>query len=335
MIVSQEAAHRARAALAVIIPQLFLSRGACMMAIPVSHGNAMNTASWAELNTVSPAYKQIVDSGLTKNLEELEAYGLTVITPEQLLEAGKGQPHIMDTAREAILRIAEERTGVRHDVDAGTHGMLSGQGSNDSQYLLYAFLEKDPIFEEMIAHPMTLPLIEYYLGASCQLSSLTCFIKWQNEVGYGEHLGLHDDSGLYRNGPLPDKPHVFNTNWILTDYTRDNGAFCIVPGSHRLQRHPKPGEGVRHAVPVEAPAGSVLVFHGNVWHGAFPRRNPGLRLSVNCYYCGPHFRCQEDFRGRISDAMLARNGDRFRRLVGYDDPWGFSDERGPVPYCQR
>ena len=130
-------------------------------------------------------------------------------------------------------------------------------------------------------------------------------------------------------------PHTFNTNWILTDYTKDNGAFCIVPGSHKLCRHPKPGEGIEDAVPIEAEAGSVLVFHGNVWHGAFPRINSGLRLSVNAYYCGRHFRAQEDFHGRISEEMLARNNARFRALVNYDDPWGFTDKRGPVPYYLR
>ena len=290
----------------------------------------MSTLTWAELNTVSPAYKLIKERGLTKNLEELEAYGLTVISPEQL-----GEPRILERAREAILRIAEQRTGVQHDIETGKHGKLDGAGSNDSQYLLYAFLEKDPVFEEIIQHASTLPLIEYYLGANCQLSSLTCFIKWKNDIGYGPNLGLHSDSGLYRNGPLPSMPHVFNTNWILTDYTKDNGAFCVVPGSHRLCRHPRNGEGADKAVPVEAPAGSVLVFHGNVWHGAFPRVNDGLRISINAYYCGPHFRTQERFQGRISDAMLARHDDRFRQLLGYDDPWGFSDERGPVPYRLR
>ena len=33
--------------------------------------------------------------------------------------------------------------------------------------------------------------------------------------------------------------------------------------------------------------------------------------------------------------MLARNNDRFRQLVNYDDPWGWKDKRGPVPYCLR
>ena len=285
---------------------------------------------WSTLETVAPAYKLVQERGLAKNLEELEAFGLTVILPEQL-----GEPDLLHRAREAILRIAEERTGVKHDIESGAHGKLDVVGANDSQYLLYAFLEEDPVFEEFIQHPMTLPLIDYYLGETCLLSSLTCFIKWSNEIGYGPGLGLHDDSSLYQNGPLPDKPHVFNTNWILTDYTKENGAFCIIPGSHRLQRHPRPGEGVEKAVPVEAPAGSVLVFHGNVWHGAFPKTTPGLRLSINAYYCGQHYRAQEDFRGRIPNEVFDRQDDRFRQLLGYDDPWGFRDQRGPLPYWQR
>jgi len=292
----------------------------------------MSAASWAEAATIPAAYRMIRERGLEKNLEELEAYGLTVITPEQL-----GEPRVLERARDAVLRIAEERTGARHDIETGEHGTVEEgrAGSTDCQYLLFSFLEEDPVFEEIIQHPMTLPLVEYYLGEQCQVSSLTSFIKWSDDVGYGPGLGLHNDSGLYRAGPLPATPHVFNTNWILTDYTLDNGAFCIVPGSHKLCRHPKPGEGVDDAVPVEAPAGSVLVFHGNVWHGAFPRKNPGLRLSVNAYYCGPHYRTQESFHGRISDEMLARNGDRFRELVHYDDIWGFQDGRGPVPFHQR
>jgi len=290
----------------------------------------MGTTNWSELTTVSPAYRLIKERQLTGHLEELEAYGLTVITPEQI-----GEPRVLERARDAVLRIAQERTGVKHNVETGAHGTLDGQGTNDSQYLLFAFLEEDKVFEEIVQHSQTLPLIEYYLGANCQLSSLTCFIKWQNEIGYGPTLGLHSDSGLYRNGPLPAMPHVFNTNWIMTDYTKENGAFCVVPGSHRLCRHPRRGEGADKVVPVEAPAGSVLVFHGNVWHGAFPRVNPGLRISINAYYCGPHFKAQERFQGRLSEDMLARNNDRFRELVGYDDPWGFTDARGPVPYRLR
>ena len=67
-----------------------------------------------------------------------------------------------------------------------------------------------------------MPLIEYYLGESCLLSSLTSFLKWQDEIGYGETLGLHNGSALARPPHPLDRPHVFNSNWVLTDYTRAN-----------------------------------------------------------------------------------------------------------------
>ena len=291
----------------------------------------MSTKHWPQLKTISPAYQRIKERGLQGHLEELESYGLTVIPPEKI-----GGNSLLERMRAAILRIAEERTGVKHDIETGEHGSLIGEGTNNSQYILFTFFEEDPVFEEVVQHPMTLPLIEYFLGVDCQLSSLSSFIKWQDPDGYGKNLGLHDDTILYPGPVLPAVGvHKCNSNWILTDYTKDNGALCIIPGSHKLCRHPKPMEGVEEAVAVEAPAGSVLVFHGNLWHGAFPRVNPGLRLSVNADYCGRHYRIQENFHGRLSEEMLSRNDDRFRQLMNYDDTMGWQEKSGPVRYRFR
>jgi ectoine hydroxylase-related dioxygenase (phytanoyl-CoA dioxygenase family) len=288
----------------------------------------MNNLAWQDPK-VNKSWGAIDAKGLTHHLQELLNYGLTIIPPEAI-----SIDNHLERMRDAVLRIAEEQTGVEHVIETGQHGSRDVMGTNESQYLLYAFLEKDPVFEEVITCPQTLPLIEYFLGQACQLSSLTAFVKWKGAKGYGEGLGLHNDSGLAPQ-PLPPNPPVFNTNWILTDYTKENGAFCIVPGTHKLCRHPGYMEGVERAVPVEAPAGSVLVFHGYVWHGAFPKLTDGLRLSVNAYYCGQHYRAQESFHGRITQEMLARNPDRFASLVGQQEVWGFSDERGPIPFDKR
>jgi ectoine hydroxylase-related dioxygenase (phytanoyl-CoA dioxygenase family) len=118
---------------------------------------------------------------------------------------------------------------------------------------------------------------------------------------------------------------VFNTNWCLTDYTKDNGALAVVPESHKLRRHPRPGEAAKQAIPVEAPAGSVIVFHGNLWHGSFPRMNPGMRLTITAYYSAHYCRPQEHFPSRISEESLARNGERFRQLLNVDDLMGIED----------
>ena len=54
--------------------------------------------------------------------------------------------------------------------------------------------------------------------------------------------------------------------WALTDFTEANGATRIIPGTH-LADH-SPDYGSRYdSIPAEMPTGSVLVWHGSLWHG--------------------------------------------------------------------
>ena len=66
--------------------------------------------------------------------------------------------------------------------------------------------------------------------------------------------------------PKPHAPTVCNSMWALTDFTEANGATRIIPGSH-LADH-SPDYGSRYdSIPAEMPKGSVLVWHGSLWHG--------------------------------------------------------------------
>ena len=281
------------------------------------------------------ASQQIEARGLTKNLEEIEAQGFTVISPEQM-----GDPRLFEQTKEALLRVGEEITGVRPNEETGEHGFTDCTGTTPTQNMYHGILEKDPIFEEIIQHPLTLPLIDYYLGPGYLLSGFSGIVKWQGLEGYGDAIylnqgGLHADMNMYPFEPLPDPPMRFNTAWCLSDYTKDNGALSVLPGSHKLRRHPKPGEGMDQAIAVEAPAGSVIVFHGGLWHGAFPRINPGLRLCVFSCYDAFYCRTMEHYPNRISEESLARNGERFRQLLNIDDLYGHEDHRGPIPRRER
>jgi len=189
---------------------------------------------WKEEPRVNKAFKRIAALGLEKHLLDLEVYGLTVITPAQINAAlGLEDGEMLDRMLSAIMRIASEDSGVEHDQKRGTHseGVATTPGTSPTQYLLYSYLTRDPVFELMIQHPLTLPLIEYYLGQDCNLSSLTCFIKWAGHRNEGQGMGMHIDSqGATKNGeptPSTQAPHVFNTNWILTDYTQENGCFAV------------------------------------------------------------------------------------------------------------
>jgi hypothetical protein len=69
------------------------------------------------------------------------------------------------------------------------------------------------------------------------------------------------------------------------------------------------------------------MWHGNTWHGAYPRTLSGLRASVVQYYSRPQLRTQDDLRGQISQVMLDRHPPRFAVLTqqGIGDMWTDAD----------
>jgi hypothetical protein len=272
---------------------------------------------------INPTYKRIKELGLESHVLDIDTYGFTVVPPEKV-----ASEEFLGQIRETVLRIAEERTGVALSVEKnGDIGKYQAQPQLPGQFLLYYLLMADPIFEQWVMNPTLHTLMDYLMHGQQQLSSLTSFIKWHGG-SYGEGLGLHSDCPPDRDGILPPSSDVANAAYCLTDYTFDNGALAVVPGSHRKCRAPVPGEGVKEAVPVIAPAGSLIVWHGNLWHGAFPKTTDGLRMNVTSYHCHRRLKTQEAYQWRVSEDMIERNPPAFARLVGADDTMGW-DEEGP------
>ena len=67
--------------------------------------------------------------------------------------------------------------------------------------------------------------------------------------------------------PKPHPPTVCNTMWALTDFTEANGATRIIPGSHSRRTRPTSSSRLRLHPGRNGQRGSVLVWHGSLWHG--------------------------------------------------------------------
>ncbi len=274
--------------------------------------------STAELNR---NFKRVRELGLEQHVFEIDTYGFTVVPPHKVAERA-----FFERIRATVLRVCKERTGIEFDLDHnGGFGEYKAQPQTDGQFLLFYLLMADPVFEQWILNPTLYTLIDYLMRGQQQLSSLTSFVKWKGER---DSLGVHSDSPPDRDGRLPPCSDVANAAYCLTDYTLDNGAIAMVPGSHTYCRQPRPGEGEKQAVPVEAEAGSLILWHGNTWHGAFEKKTDGLRLNVTSYHCHRRLKTQEAYQWRVTQEMLDRNPPEFARLVAADDHMGW-DERGP------
>jgi len=255
----------------------------------------------------------IAQLGLQTHVGELERDGYTVLRPTEV-----GSPDFITQLRDTVLKLSEKRTGIRVNIETGeTHRSLSspfGQVQFES-----CLLEEDPIFERMLMHERTLALVTYLLGESCVLNHFSSMIKGPGH----EHLPLHTDQNQ-SGGPPPFPPYaqIANATWILTDYTVENGCLCFVPGSHKSCRAPTREEAMdlSRFVPLEAPAGSVVIWHGNTWHGALRRTKPGVRVSLLAYFTRWYITPIEELHSRVTQEMLERNPPRFAILTGARKP---------------
>lgn len=278
----------------------------------------MEIGEWKATGDLNRIYGEIRSLGLETNLAELEAFGFTIIedalTPDQVRRL-----------RGAVLSASEARYHKKLDLENETNVHEVELAS----YLLY----KDPVFEEAVLNPRPLALITYLLGYSCWLSSLTSHVKGPGEVG----LPLHSDTANGVPAPFSAYSHVANCNYALTDYTEAGGCLAMVPGSHRLHRQPTQWEvGLAgnernpHAIAIEVPAGTAVVWHGNTWHGSFPRKMPGLRVNLATYFCRQYMAPQEIYGDSAPAELIARHGrdSRMAQLLGLNHFNGWRDE-GP------
>ncbi|MDJ0850985.1 MAG: phytanoyl-CoA dioxygenase family protein [Myxococcota bacterium] len=176
---------------------------------------------------------------------------------------------------------------------------------------VYNLLAHGPLYEEIPVHPEVLPVVEGVLDPGCLVSSLSSI-----SIGPGETAQMiHSDDQLI---PLP-KPHVpivCNTMWALTDFTEQNGATRVVPGSH-LRDHSPDVTKTYDSVPAEMARGSVLVWNGSLWHGGGANRSEARRVGIAMNYCAGWIRQQENQQLGIPRETARGFGPRLRELVGY------------------
>jgi ectoine hydroxylase-related dioxygenase (phytanoyl-CoA dioxygenase family) len=192
---------------------------------------------------------------------------------------------------------------------------------------IYNLLAHGRLYEAIPVHPKVLPIVDGVLDPGCLVSSLSSIAIHPGESAQP----IHADDQLV---PLP-KPHVpivCNTMWALTDFTERNGATRIIPGTHESDRSPDYGRAY-DSIPAEMAQGSVLIWHGSLWHGGGANRSDAVRVGIAMNYCAGWIRQQENQQLGIPREIARGFGPRLRELVGYGvyrSLMGHIDKRSPV-----
>jgi ectoine hydroxylase-related dioxygenase (phytanoyl-CoA dioxygenase family) len=176
---------------------------------------------------------------------------------------------------------------------------------------IYNLLALGKLYEAVPVHPRVLPLVERVLDPGCLVSSLSSISIDPGETAQP----IHADDQLI---PLtkPHVPTVCNTMWALTDFTEANGATRLIPGSHLRDHNPDYGAPY-DTVAAEMPKGSVLVWHGSLWHGGGANTTDERRVGIAMNYCAGWIRQQENQQLGIPREVAAGFSRRLRQLCGY------------------
>jgi ectoine hydroxylase-related dioxygenase (phytanoyl-CoA dioxygenase family) len=251
--------------------------------------------------------KRIKDLGLEKNVEELRDQGYTIVQ-------NAFDHEFADRLRQRILEAADENRA---------NGVTTmGGDKGPTGRTVFRLLERGRVFEEAALNPALVALMTSVLGQGYTVATYSSMIRPEGTP----RLALHSDN-QFTPDPFPEWQQFATAVWYLEDLTEAAGCSRVVPGSRKLARHPKPGEGEDRAIPLEAPKGSIVMWVGSTWHGSCARVLPGERVTLHTAHCRMHIRPLETYEN-IAQEILDRNPPFFARLIGREAPYGYGVE-GP------
>ena len=249
-------------------------------------------------------------SQVTAHIAAVEHDGYTVI--EDAIE-----PDLVDELLDTLDRLVVE-------LDIHPAGNRF-EGGNTLR--IYNLLAHGEVFARIPIHESVLPVVDGVLGPGCLISSLSSIDIRPGEIAQP----IHADDQLIPI-PKPHPPTVCNTMWALTDFTEANGATRIMPGTHLADTSPEYGTEY-DSIPAVMSKGSVLVWHGSLWHGGGANLTDQRRVGIAMNYCAGYIRQQENQQLGLSPDLVATFPARLQELVGYgiyQGLIGHIDKRSPA-----
>lgn len=180
-------------------------------------------------------------------------------------------------------------------------------------------VDKGEVFREAIVQKEVLQLVASVLGEEFKLGSLN--VRSSNPESSNAQP-LHVDMGL-----LPDAKGYSTCNcvWMLDDFTVENGALRVIPGSHRWGKKPQDVLSDIYAkhpqeVLITGPAGTVVVMNAHVWHGGTANRTKRERRALHSFYVRHDIPQQQYQKRLLRPETQAGLSPQLRRLLALDDP---------------
>src|SRR5579863_5995897 len=212
------------------------------------------------------------------------------------------RPEVMDEIADEM-RPFTEKTPIGADDFSGRRTRRTG-----------GLVARSPKSRDLVMNPTVLGAVAKMLGHA---TSFQLHLTQTIAIGPGEPAQtIHRDQWAFDFFPFPKGYEVqCNTIWAMTDFTEENGATRVIPGSNRYDDKLRFSEA--DTEPAEMKKGSVLFYSGSIYHGGGANRSNSTRSGINITYNVSWLRQEENQYLSCPPEIARTLPVELLRLMGY------------------
>lgn len=236
---------------------------------------------------------------LDHTLEDLKTVGYCVIEnviPEAELKEAKTR---MYQVQENILReVGREKLERANEVG-----------------ILRLMILHDPWFIKFLEHPLIQAIVDKTISETAILHLQNGFINppLSHSVEAVAQYNFHRDFPRLLNGYLAS----INVFIAITEFTKDNGATRVIPGTQQKICSLSPGAMLKKAISLECQAGSLIVFDSTLLHAGGKNVAARDRLGINHQFVRSYIKQQIDYVRALGNERVEKQLPRVQQLLGY------------------
>lgn len=168
--------------------------------------------------------------------------------------------------------------------------------------------------EQVMCHPLYLELCDNVLLPNCADYRLNLGHLMDRGPG-SQRQWIHRDELVWVHYRDPKPEIQLATIIALVDFSRENGATCVVPGSHRWESERKASE--EELAYAEMAAGSAVIYLGSTLHAGGTNNTSAWRRGLHMSYCLGWLRTEENNLLAVPPEKARHLSRRAQELVGY------------------
>ncbi|TMK57271.1 MAG: mitomycin antibiotic biosynthesis protein [Actinobacteria bacterium] len=177
---------------------------------------------------------------------------------------------------------------------------------------------------DVMCNPTLLAICDRVLLPSCARYQLNIGHLLQRGPGADEQW-LHRDESVWSDVPWPHPELQLASVIAFVDFTRDNGATRVVPGSHHwpdrqlspAEQAARPPVAPEHIAYAEMPKGSAVVYTGGTIHAGGSNVTDIPRRGAHLSYCLGWLRTEENNYLAVPPAVAATLPRLAQEILGY------------------